>query len=121
MVDPISIDAVALTNSLLENSGYIIPGKAPAIDSDRSTLSKKDAAGALGDVKISVLKSDGLVIEEWVLNNPFLKTAKYGDLDYSNDDLREIEMTFRYDWATCDTSTNPDSQNGKEFFSRTSS
>jgi hypothetical protein len=26
-----------------------------------------------------------------------------GDLDYSSDDLRTVEMTVRYDWAECVT------------------
>ena len=42
-----------------------------------------------------------ITIEQWILNNPFIKSAKYGDLDYSSDDLRTVEMTIRYDWATC--------------------
>ena len=116
LVDPISVDAVALTNSLLESSGYTIPSQAPTDATNRSTLSKQKAATALKNVVISVLDSDGVIIEQWTLRNAFLKTAKYGDLDYANDDLREIEMTFRYDWATCDTSTNPDTQGDRIFF-----
>ena len=40
-----------------------------------------------------------MVIETWKLINPFIKSVKYGDLDYSNDELIEIELGLRYDWA----------------------
>jgi len=58
-------------------------------------------------VVISILNASGIPIEIWTLNNAFIKSAKYGDLDYSSDDLRTVEMTFRYDWATC-VNTGPD-------------
>jgi hypothetical protein len=48
------------------------------------------------------LTPDGNPIETWKLQNPFIKSAKYGDLDYSNDELRTITLGLRYDWATCD-------------------
>ena len=111
LVDPISVDAVALTNTILEASGYGIPSGPPDVAASLSTISKPKASAALGNVVITVLKADGNPVEEWVLNNPFIKSAKYGDLDYSNDDLRTIEMTMRYDWATCDTFTS-----GETFF-----
>ena len=41
-----------------------------------------------------------MVVEEWKLNNPFVKSAKWGDLDYSNDELKQIDMVIRYDWAS---------------------
>ena len=31
--------------------------------------------------------------------NPFIKSVKYGDLDYSADELVDIELGIRYDWA----------------------
>ena len=72
-------------------------------------MSKKNAAaqnGPLPTVTISVLNAEGVAIEVWTLRNAFLKSAKFGDLDYSSDDLRTVEMTLRYDWAECDTSGN---------------
>ena len=107
LVDPISVDAVQLTNQLIIDSGYVIPGRPPADANDNSTLSKAKSVGAVGDVTISILSADGIPVEVWTLNNAFIKSAKYGDLDYSSDDLRTVEMTFRYDWATC-INTGPD-------------
>jgi len=103
LVDPISVDAVQLTNSLIEGANYQVPSNIPASEGDFSTMSKKAATGELGQVIITILDASGKNIEQWTLNNAFLKSAKYGDLDYSNDDLRSVELTIRYDWATCDS------------------
>jgi len=115
LVDPISVDAVALTNELLESSGYVIPSQPPADPANLSTISKAKSTAAVGDVIISILTADGNVIEQWTLRSAFIKSAKYGDLDYSSDDLRTVEMTFRYDWATCDSSNNPNGPQGIYF------
>ena len=106
LVDPISVDAVKLTNQLVINSGYFVPASAPSTDPQRSTISKVKAVDAMKGVTITVLKHDGKPIEVWTLGNPFIKSAKYGDLDYSSDDLRTVELSLRYDWAVCDTSGN---------------
>jgi len=45
------------------------------------------------------------MLETWALWNAWVKSAKYGDLDYSNDELRTVELTIRYDWAECDFGT----------------
>ena len=103
LVDPISVDAVQLTNSLIEGANYHVPSNIPASEGDFSTMSKAAATGELGQVIITILDASGKNIEQWTLNNAFLKSAKYGDLDYSNDDLRSVELTIRYDWATCDS------------------
>ena len=103
LVDPISIDAVEQTNQLILSSGYVIPAGVPANAAQKSTISKKGATAAIGKVTITILQADGTAVETWTLNNPFIKSAKYGDLDYSSDDLRTVEMTLRYDWATCET------------------
>ena len=103
LVDPISVDAVLLTNNLVDGAGYQVPSNIPASESDFSTISKKAAIGELGQVIITILDAQGKNIEQWTLNNAFLKSAKYGDLDYSNDDLRSVELAIRYDWATCDS------------------
>ena len=107
LVDPISVDAVRLTNKLLLDSGYVIPAGVPSTLAQKSTISKVKATNnALKEITISILNAEGKAIEVWTLNNPFIRSAKYGDLDYSSDDLRSVEMTIRYDWATCDTSGN---------------
>ena len=49
---------------------------------------------------IEKLKADGSVVETWKLINPFIKSIKYSDLDYSSDDLVEVSITVAYDSAT---------------------
>ena len=49
---------------------------------------------------IQKFDANGKKIEEWDLINPFIKSIKYGDLDYSSDDLLEITLTVAYDSAT---------------------
>lgn len=115
LVDPISVDAVTQTNKILEDMGYIVKKD----ETSKKTMSKKNAAatdGPLPAVVISVLNAEGVAIEVWTLNNAFLKSAKFGDLDYSSDDLRTVEMTVRYDWAQCNTKGNTEAPNTKDNF-----
>jgi hypothetical protein len=52
------------------------------------------------DILIAKIDADGEPVETWKLINPFIKSIKYGDLDYSSDDLLEITITVAYDSAT---------------------
>lgn len=111
LVDPVSPNAVALTNAILMRSGYVVkttPGGSPE---QLQTISKNNATIAMGDIVVDILTADGVVIEKWTLNNPFLKAASFSTLEYANDDLRTIDVTFRYDWATCDN-YGPESEVG---------
>ena len=102
LVDPVSPDAVFKTNEYLVNSGYMIPSEESMGEGQAETISKKKATEVgLKLINIQVLNADGDVIEDWSLNNPFIKSVKYGDLSYEDDNLRTIELGIRYDWATC--------------------
>ena len=106
LVDPVSPSAVSLTNTILEKAGYNIPTKAGG----KETISKsKSTTAGLGDVVLTLMDVDGNPIETWTLKNAFIKAAKFGDMDYANDDLRTVNMTLKYDWATCEIGN-------KEFF-----
>ena len=107
LVDPVTPSAVELTNTILEAAGYNIPSKA----GPKETMSKeKSATNALGAVTLDLLDSEGQVMESWTLQNAFVKSAKFGDMDYSNDELRQVSLTLKYDWATCSI------KGGDEFF-----
>ena len=102
LVDPVNPDAVNLINKMLVASGYFVPSGTDD-DSDWGSMSKQEAAGvAIGNVVIEVIDEDGRALETWTLKNPFVKSAKYGDMSYDADELREITLEFRYDWATCE-------------------
>ena len=40
------------------------------------------------------------MIEIWRLHNPWITECKFGDLAHDSDDMLEISLTIRYDWAT---------------------
>lgn len=97
-VDPVSpVNAVAQMNAMIRAAGYTLPGDANQLE----TMSKSKASRALGTVNVSQIDAEGNIIETWTLMNPFITMVKYGDLAYSDDDLMELEMEFRYDWAEC--------------------
>jgi hypothetical protein len=111
LVDPVSPNAVALTNQVIVESGYNVKAKGDL--NAPQTMSKGKAVNALGDVKVSILNSDGTTIEEWTLKNSFIKAVTFSDLAYDNDELRTIDITFRYDWAVCDNN-GPGAQTGTD-------
>ena len=87
-------------------SGYIVKDDPNNSTGTLKTISKIKASGGgspLEGFAIRILNADGEEVESWELQNPFIKSAKFGDLAYDNDELRTIELTVRYDWATCET------------------
>ena len=78
----------------LKGSGYYINPNA----GDGDGLKKNVFIGE--DILITKIDADGELVETWKLINPFIKAIKYGDLDYSSDDLLEITLTVAYDSAT---------------------
>ncbi len=57
-----------------------------------STMYKKD-------IQLRQLSPLGEIIEEWSLKNAFITETNFGTLDWSSEDVVNIEMTLRYDWA----------------------
>ncbi len=101
LVDPVNPDAVGMTNTMLAKSGYFVPSSANE-DGAWGSISKAEAVTeGIGSVIIDAIDQEGAVLEQWELKNPFIKSAKFGDLSYDNDELREISIEFRYDWAVC--------------------
>jgi hypothetical protein len=90
-------DAVRQMNQLIQAAGYSMFNNS----NDLATMSKSKAVSALGSVVINQLDGDGNIIESWSLKNPFIKDMKFGDLDYTGDELIELSLELRYDWAEC--------------------
>ena len=105
-VDPVKVNdslgggTVAKLNELFEEAGYIIPKS--GADDQLKTQSKAKSKSALDPIEIHQIDSEGETVEKWVLHNPFIKKITYGSLAYDNDELTEIEIGLRYDWATCE-------------------
>ena len=102
LVDPVEpAGTVHDLSALMESMGYKPPGSTDA--AGMVTQSKAKAASSesgLGSCTITQMDADGNTIEEWTLHAPFIKKITYGELDYENDDLTQIEVELRYDWAT---------------------
>ena len=101
-------------NALL-NAGYIQPTR---FNNTATGITKVQAKSALGDVVIKQLNGGGVdvpagvdtgtflgnildvsYVEQWTLKNAFIKGVKFGDLDYSSEDLVGIDIDVVYDYA----------------------
>ena len=52
------------------------------------------------DIRIIQIDEDGESLETWTLKHAWIKEVTFGDLDYGSEDLTEVTVKFRYDWAT---------------------
>tara|TARA_R110000824_G_scaffold138298_1_gene302941 strand:+ start:368 stop:940 length:573 start_codon:yes stop_codon:yes gene_type:complete len=107
-VDPVDPDATATMMKAIELAGYKIPTNAD----DLGTLSKSKAIGELGDVIIKQVDSEGAAIEEWRLNNAWIKSVNLSGLDYGGDSLSEVTVEIRYDWASLSAHGKTENVNG---------
>lgn len=51
------------------------------------------------DIRLHQLSPLGEVVEEWILKGAFITESNFGSLDWSSEDVVNIEVTLRYDWA----------------------
>jgi hypothetical protein len=61
--------------------------------------SKYRSSTPFTEMTIRQLNDDGKPLESWVLRNAWIKDVNFGSLEYGADDLLEIQLKFRYDWA----------------------
>lgn len=57
------------------------------------------AAGYKRDVELEMLDPTGVVVQKWILKNTMCTNADFGDLSYDSDDLANITITLRFDYA----------------------
>ena len=115
LVDPVDPDMTATLSDILVQSGYSPPTDTTSL----SSVSKAKSAGALGTVIITQIDSEGVPLETWTLWNSFITSVKYGDLAYGEDDLIEMTLEIRYDWARVQTANQSSAvagSGGQEFF-----
>ena len=73
--------------------------------SDDRGLAKSKGLDKIGNIRIEQIKGGrkedggGEVIESWVLEGAFITDLRFGNLDYSSDDLVTIGITITYDHA----------------------
>ena len=99
LVDPVTPDAAERMMRFLSDTGYAFPDD----PFDTSTISKAGAVTALGNVEIQQLGARSEVVERITLENAWIKSVNFGDLDYTSDDLVNIELEMRYDFFTMET------------------
>ena len=101
--DPVQPDAAASMMNLLRQMGYDYPDGRGYADGRKGRgptgISKKRAVQAMGETKITQLNADGEALEEWRLVNPFITKAEFGSLDYSSDEMVDVSISIRYDYA----------------------
>lgn len=102
--EAINMTIVAATNpsvddalyNILLGAGYQYPGSY----GDDRTISKKKFIEQLGNsISIVQINSNGDPVEEWILKNPFFTSVQFGTLDYSSEEVVDIQCTIRYDSA----------------------
>ena len=102
LADPATPDATKTIVKMIENSGYRLPDS--ELNAENSTISKQNATLAVGSFVLEQLDAQGNPNESWELINPWVKDVKFGDLDYESDEMVDVEIEFRYDFARCDLS-----------------
>ena len=116
IVDPVQPDSTASLVKILEAAGYVLPDKFTSQANEPRTISKKAFVDAMGGqiqlVQFGANTGDQQenVLEKWTINNPFLTNVDFGSLDYGSDELVDISMTIRYDWATLELPERTDSK-----------
>lgn len=117
LVNAVSPDGNLLLMNALYKSGHLDPDQQAAIfdgagaeglGPNPGTLNKQDSLNAFGDILIKELNGHGFTIGTWELRNPFLTNVTFGDLDYASEELLNLEVTFRYDFALYASGGNED-------------
>ena len=105
LVDPVYPDASAKIVKILQASGYAIPNT--ELDASIS-MTKQDSNIAVGVPSIAQLDGKGRQIERWSLQNAWLSKATFGSLDYTSEEMINVELTFTYDWAEYEGGGTPE-------------
>ena len=100
LVDPFGASGTSgQLNQILIDSGYSRPNQPTP-----TTLSKKEAVGALGGNVVltqytTEVNGKAVEGERWTMWKPWIQTVNFGSLDYSNDAMVTVDATIRYDYA----------------------
>jgi hypothetical protein len=105
LADPVQPDMASTISNIIWNSGYHPAQTFPRLGHvELETMSKRKSVNSLGqELQIVQIDDMGHAIETWKLINPWVKDVKFGELDYESDDLTNVELEVRYDWASLET------------------
>jgi len=117
LVDPSGngTDTMQTIYNNLKEGGYA----PPETDNNYTTISKNASVAALGNLRIQQIADDipstaspageplslpsPKVVEEWMLYGAWIKDVDLGELSYDTDELSELKLTLRYDYAKLNT------------------
>jgi len=115
LVDAVTPGAADKLYGYLHDIGIADPTAGTLASVTATTITKASATNALSSVKIREIGSanaDGPdpsasgIQGEWELINPFITEVNFGAHSYDSDEMVEISVTLRFDWATY-TGMNP--------------
>ena len=95
LVDPTSPDVASAFGAIMKAAGYGVPDT----NTVYNTMTKSSLASAVGAVTVTQMDGEGSPVEQWTLKNALITEFKFGDLEYGGDDLTELSLTLKYDWA----------------------
>ena len=104
LIDPVEPDLAGDLITSIKAAGFLIP--AGTDNANMATPSKKGFTDATGDgIVIEQIDEEGNMLEKWTLWHAWIREVTFGDLDYGSEDLTEVTIKFRYDWAQFDSPT----------------
>ena len=117
LVDPGGDPDVAATlAAIAQASGYAIP----STPDDLTSVSKAKATAAIGQITITQIDADGKPVEQWTLWNAMVAEIDFGGtLEYGKEELVELSLKVKYDWARIETPNGQSSAvalGGNSFF-----
>ncbi len=103
LVDPVSPNGAELLYQYLETAGVQKPTSIDAATG--TTITKSSATAAMGRMVIQEIATptgggnESQIVGQWELLNPFFTDVNFGSHDYGSEDMIDIGITVRYDWA----------------------
>jgi hypothetical protein len=108
LIDAKDPNVGSMLYDLLLHQGYVPP---TSIGNATAGITKINAVSSLGEVVIRQLDGGSITapgspgpgvvnaIETWTLKNAFITKLAWGELSYETDDLVEVTLGLKYDWA----------------------
>ena len=100
--------------SVLKTFGYDPDGPNGTVVVDSYETISRNKQGV--NVIINALDDNGKAIETWNLKHAFPIAFKFGDWDYGTDDLREMSVTWKYDFAEMTPYSEPGTEATDKYF-----
>ena len=110
IVDPVQPDAAVSLYNIIAASGYVVPPEVMLGPEGMKTVSKERMVESIGStITIDQIGKDGSdeILEQWTLHNPLITNVTFDGLDYTSDELLNITIGLKYDWATLNETAGP--------------